>query len=116
MDMTISELAQAQLTAESRVLSNAIFGRDYQLEIAAAAAGLEAGFVTDDLWMETRRRAEDAGLVPPKESAVRTSLARLVSAGALDLLPPSRPGSPGYYSPARESAFWPFALELYART
>jgi len=112
--MTVQELRSAPLTQESRDLSNEIFGRPLQLEVAAAATCLEQGFVIDDLCMEVRRRAETAGLDPPKESAVRKNLAKLVAAGALDVLPSSRPGSPGYYSPAQDSAFWSFALELYS--
>jgi hypothetical protein len=113
--MTLTELADTPLTVGSRDLSQDLFGREYQLEVAVAVVRLEAGFVIDDLYMEARRRAADAGLDPPKESAVRKSLAKLVAAGAVDVLPPARRGSPGYYSPAADSAFWPFALQLATR-
>ncbi len=114
--MTVHEVAQATPTTSSRALSKTIFGRDHQLEVGVAAAHMEGGFAAEDLVLEARRAAADAGLDPPKESAVRTNLARLVTARAVIEFPQPRPGSPAHYSAAKESAFWAFALELYSRS
>lgn len=111
----IKSVAHARLTQESRDLSNAIFGRPHQLEVATAVAAMDGGFVIEDLVIKARERASDGGLDPPKDSAVRKNLARLVSGGAVDALPPTRPGIAGYYSVGEASPFWPFLLDLYER-
>lgn len=110
------EVAQAALTPRSRELSNAVFGRPHQLEVATAVGAMDAGFVVEDLVLKARERATDAGLDPPKESAVRKNLTKLVSAGAVSVLPSTRPGIAGYYSVDETAPFWPFLLDLYGRT
>lgn len=109
------EVTQATISSASRKISNDLFGREYQLEVASAAAGLEAGFLVEDLVDEVGRRAHDAGVEVPKQSAIRKSLARLVEAGVIDMLPAPRRGSPAHYTAAPDSGFWLFAVQLYAR-
>lgn len=113
--MTIPEVRQATVTRASRRLSNGLFGREYQLEVAATAASLDPGFLVEDLSEEVTRRAREADVEVPKLSAVRKNLAKLVEAGVVDMLPASRPGSPAHYTAVVESGFWTFAAQLYAR-
>lgn len=110
--MTASEVAEEQITSELRALSKAVFGREYELEVAAAAALLEENSTVEEIFLKARERAEEAGLEVPKESAVRTCLERLVIATALIGMPSPRPGVSGYFEPRMDSAFWTFALEL----
>jgi hypothetical protein len=113
--MTAGDLARATITEASRRLSQEIFGRPHQLEVAAAVGELHDGFVIEALLKKAEVRAIAAGLAPPKQSAIRKNLERLVKAGAVRSLPSPRPGSPGYYSAAGDSAFWGFASQLYER-
>jgi hypothetical protein len=110
--MTASEVAEEQITTELRALSKMVFGREYELEVAAAAALLGENSTVEEIFLKARERAEEAGLEVPKESAVRTCLERLVTAAALTGVPSPRPGVPGYFEPRTGSAFWAFALEL----
>lgn len=110
--MTLARLARSGLTEQTREISNAVFGRPYQLEVASAIAALDANSTVDEIYMKTRERAGEAQLEPPKEGAVRKSVDRLVIAKAVDGFPPQRPGAPGYFAPNSDSAFWDFAAEL----
>jgi hypothetical protein len=110
--MTASEVVEEQITAELRAVSKGVFGREYELEVAAAAATLGGNSTVEEIFLKARERAEEAGLEVPKESAVRTCLERLVIAAALTGVPSPRPGLPGYFEPRTDSAFWAFALEL----
>jgi hypothetical protein len=110
--MTLA-LADARLTGEIREISNLIFGRPYQLEVAAAIAALGTNSTIDEIYMRTRERAKNAKLDPPKEGSVRKSVERLVTAKAVHGFPAQRAGNPGYFDPNSESAFWDFALELH---
>jgi hypothetical protein len=110
--MTLPQLAQTATTQALRDVSQTVFGRPHQLEIAAAIAGIQGGFEIDDLHREAQDAASSAGLDRPSRSATQKNLAKLVAAGAVNELPPPRPGVPGYYSAAAASAFWAFALEL----
>jgi hypothetical protein len=112
LQMTASEVAEERITIEVRALSKAVFGREYELEVAAAAALLEKNSTVEEIFLKARERAEEAGVEVPKESAVRTSLERLVAATALTGVPSPRPGLSGYFEPRSDSAFWDFALEL----
>jgi hypothetical protein len=110
--MTASQVAAQRVTGELRALSKAVFGRWYEIEVAAAAASLEKNSTVEEIFLKARERAEEAGVEVPKESAVRTCLERLVRANALTGHPSPRPGVSGYFEPRPDSAFWDFALEL----
>jgi hypothetical protein len=110
--MTASEVVEERITNELRALSKAVFGREYELEVAVAVAALGKGSTVEEIFLKARERAAEAGLEVPKESAVRTSVERLVSATALTELRSPRPGVPGYFEPRPNGAFWTFALEL----
>jgi hypothetical protein len=112
--MMLSRLSEAQLTDEVRKVSNSVFGRPCQLEVAAAIAALDTNSTIDDIYMKTRERAEEAGLDSPKVGAVRKSVDRLATARALVEFPAQRPGTPSYFNPNSDSAFWDLALELHA--
>jgi hypothetical protein len=110
--MTASQVADERVTKELRALSKAVFGRGYELEVAAAAVSLEKNSTVEEIFLKARERAEEAGLEVPKESSVRTCLERLVRANALTGHPSPRPGVAGYFEPRSDSTFWDFALEL----
>lgn len=110
--MTVSDISGVRTSNGLRALSNSVFGRHYELEIAAALADLGESSTVEEIFLKARERAIDAGLEVPKEGAVRTSVGRLVTAGALSALSSPRPGIPGYFEPRTQSAFWAFASEL----
>jgi hypothetical protein len=112
--MTLGRFVEAEPTEEARTLSSLVFGRPYQLEVAAALAALQDSSTIERIYLKARERASAAGLDPPKEGAVRKSIARLIDAKAVDEFPGERPGSPGYFSANSGSGFWDFALDLLA--
>jgi hypothetical protein len=113
--MTLRSAARAESSVRCRGLSNDLFGRSFQLEIAFAAAALTSGFTLEELESEIRARAIRADLEPPKSSAVRTGVHRLMNVGVIIELSSPRPGVPTYYQPAPNSSFWPFVMELMGR-
>lgn len=110
---TLSGLADAQISLPVRKVSNSFFGRPHQLEVAAAIAALSTGSTIEEITLQCRVRAVEAGLEPPKEGAVRKSVERLVLVKALDTFPSPRPGSPAYFAPTAASPFWDLALNIY---
>jgi len=116
MEMTLPSFAAVPLTADLRNISNRVFGREYQLEIAAALAALDRSSTVEEIFLKARERAESADLEIPKESSVRTAVERLAVAGAVTEFPSPRPGIAGYFEPRPGSSFWDFALELCKAT
>jgi hypothetical protein len=114
--MTLSDLAAAPLSVGVRRVSNAVFGRPHQLEVAAAVAALGPNSTIEEIALKCRERGDDAGLEPPKEAAVRKSVERLVVMKAVDSFPAPRPGSPAYFAPVSANPFWDLAMKMHEDT
>src|SRR3954453_17619247 len=80
--MTLPQLAHIVPTQSLRALSQTVFGRPHQLEIAAAVAGIQEGFEVDALHRQAQDAATSADLDPPSLGATRKNLARLIAVGA----------------------------------
>jgi hypothetical protein len=106
-------IAKRQLTPSARDLSQELFGRPHQLEVAAAAARLEPTFSFEEAYEEARSTALSAGLEPPGRSAVRTNLQRLARAGALTQVLGTRTGEKHAWVRAESSSFWTWLAQAW---
>lgn len=107
---SIRKAAEVPPSRRLRSASQDLFGRESQLETAFALAAVgPASF--EEVLAEVGRRAANESLHPPKASAVRKGLAKLVDAGCATRLGEG-PGVTQYFAPQAASAFWPFLLEL----
>jgi hypothetical protein len=50
--MTASQVAAQRVTGELRALSKAVFGRWYEIEVAAAAASLEKNSTVEEIFLK----------------------------------------------------------------
>jgi hypothetical protein len=91
---------------ELRRLSNLIFGRDHQFEVAQAVAVLDPAIGAEDVIDEVRRRsaAEDGGR--PSEATVRKCLERLELMGAVRSARSGRVGVADVWLRQDDSPFW----------
>jgi hypothetical protein len=108
----MTSLTDVKPTQTLRDLSNSLFGRPHQLEIAVAIASHSGALTIDEVLDLAQMRAGEAGLDVPKRGAVSKSIDRLVLAKALEEFPSPRPGSPCYFTQIDGSSFWGLVGEL----
>jgi hypothetical protein len=106
-------LAKRQLTQSARDLSQEVFGRPHQLEVAAAVARVEATFTFEEAYEEAKSRALSAGLEPPGRSAVRTNLQRLARAGALTQVVGASTGEKHAWVRVESNPFWTWLAQAW---
>jgi hypothetical protein len=101
--------------AELRELSNRVFGREHQLEVAQAVLALGEDMAADDVVDEVRRRSAAEGGGRPSGSAIRNGLVRLEPMGAVTCARSGKVGTADVWLRQTDSTFWGWLAQVAPR-
>jgi hypothetical protein len=101
--------------AELRAVSNRVFGREHQFEVAQAVLALGEDMAADDLVDEVRRRSAAEGGGRPSTSAIRNCLERLEPMGAVKCARSGKVGTADVWLRQTDSAFWEWLADVAPR-
>jgi hypothetical protein len=97
-----------------RDISNEVFNRPHQLEVAQAASRQAASFSAGEVIGAVRERARDAGQAPPGDSAARKNLQRLAALRVVRHVQDPAVGQSDMWQ-REPSLFWEWLEELEKR-
>jgi hypothetical protein len=98
-----------------RALSNRVFGRDHQIEVAEAVLVLGNDMSADEVIDEVRQRSASEGGGRPSPTAIRNCLERLEPMGAVRCARSGKVGTADVWMRETTSGVWEWLAEVAPR-